>query len=355
MIQRQKILVVDDNQISLNVSVLLLKGIEAEFVTATSGEEAIKKTIAEDFDLILMDVMMEGIDGFEAVKIIRNDERNKAIPVIFITALPGDERRIIKGLSLGAIDFLIKPVSKEILCLKAANLLELQRTKRELELTKRRLDQKISEVEAMSMESQLIAKTELETILRTCMDGFILSDINGKILEVNNAYRAIIGYTREELCSMFIHNIEAVNDEETTKKHIEEVINSGSDKFESVHRSKDGNLIPVEVGVKYSSENNRIYAFIKDITVQKQTEKIKLELEKILSEKESLITELNKSFARIKTLDSILPICSCCRKIRDDKGYWEQVDIYIRDHTDTQFSHSICPDCAKKLYPDLHL
>lgn len=55
----------------------------------------------------------------------------------------------------------------------------------------------------------------------------------------------------------------------------------------------------------------------------------------------------------IKVLRGFLPICASCKKIRDDKGYWNQIESYIRDHSEAQFSHSICPDCAKKQYPDL--
>jgi len=73
------------------------------------------------------------------------------------------------------------------------------------------------------------------------------------------------------------------------------------------------------------------------------------------SEKEYLITELKKALKQVKTLRGILPICSHCKKIRDDKGYWEQIEAYIRDHSEAEFSHGICPDCAKKYYPDMDL
>ncbi|GBE35132.1 putative histidine kinase sensor domain protein [bacterium BMS3Bbin06] len=58
---------------------------------------------------------------------------------------------------------------------------------------------------------------------------------------------------------------------------------------------------------------------------------------------------------KIKILSGLLPICSSCKKIRDDKGYWNQIEVYIRDHSLAEFSHSICPDCTKKLYPDLDI
>jgi hypothetical protein len=70
-------------------------------------------------------------------------------------------------------------------------------------------------------------------------------------------------------------------------------------------------------------------------------------------ERENLITELQEAFTKIKTLRGLLPICSSCKKIRDDKGYWNQIESYIRDHSEAEFTHGICPKCAKKIYPEL--
>jgi PAS domain S-box-containing protein len=70
-------------------------------------------------------------------------------------------------------------------------------------------------------------------------------------------------------------------------------------------------------------------------------------------EREVLINELQQALAEVKALSGLLPICSACKKIRDDKGYWQQIEGYIMAHSDTQFSHGLCPDCAKKLYPHM--
>ena len=69
-------------------------------------------------------------------------------------------------------------------------------------------------------------------------------------------------------------------------------------------------------------------------------------------ERDNLIVELQEALATIKTLHGILPICSSCRKIRDDKGAWTQMEAYITEHTDAEFSHGICSECAEKLYPE---
>lgn len=69
---------------------------------------------------------------------------------------------------------------------------------------------------------------------------------------------------------------------------------------------------------------------------------------KLLDEKQ----HLQQALGEIKTLSGLIPICSNCKKIRDDKGYWQQVEVYVRDHTSAEFSHGLCPDCIKTLYPD---
>jgi hypothetical protein len=70
--------------------------------------------------------------------------------------------------------------------------------------------------------------------------------------------------------------------------------------------------------------------------------------------KSKLIIQLQESLAEIKILSGLLPICASCKNIRDDKGYWNQIEVYISGHSEAEFSHSICPECAKKLYPDIY-
>jgi len=65
-----------------------------------------------------------------------------------------------------------------------------------------------------------------------------------------------------------------------------------------------------------------------------------------------LLRELREALAEVRTLRGIVPICAGCKKIRDDKGYWEQVDVYVREHTHAEFSHGMCPDCLQKYYAD---
>ena len=78
------------------------------------------------------------------------------------------------------------------------------------------------------------------------------------------------------------------------------------------------------------------------------------EIRKYNQEREKLILELQDALAKVKTLSGLLPICASCKKIRDDTGYWNQIESYLSSHSEVLFSHGICPECTKKLYPEYY-
>lgn len=77
-----------------------------------------------------------------------------------------------------------------------------------------------------------------------------------------------------------------------------------------------------------------------------------IEVRRLNAELHARNEELQTMLARVKTLSGLLPICASCKKIRDDHGYWQQVEVYLREHADVDFSHGLCPDCAQRLYPE---
>ena len=77
------------------------------------------------------------------------------------------------------------------------------------------------------------------------------------------------------------------------------------------------------------------------------------ELQSAKDRAEALVDDLEQAMDKVKQLRGMLPICSNCKNIRDDQGYWNQIETYLRDHSEAEFSHSICPDCARKLYPEI--
>jgi DNA repair exonuclease SbcCD ATPase subunit len=110
--------------------------------------------------------------------------------------------------------------------------------------------------------------------------------------------------------------------------------------------TKAGSEFPVELSLStWISGDDPFYTgIIRNISERKQHEK----------ERDALIDNLKKSLTKVRKLSGLLPICASCKKIRDDKGYWNQIEAYIRDHSEAEFSHGICPECSEKLYPENH-
>lgn len=127
------------------------------------------------------------------------------------------------------------------------------------------------------------AEEKYRNILQTAIDGFWTTDSRGRLLEVNEAYCRMSGYSRDELLSMSVPDLEAVENPDEIAKHIEKMIAQGSDRFESKHRRKDGTVYDVEASVQHSNEQGGIFiGFIKDITERKRVEKALLEREEQL-------------------------------------------------------------------------
>jgi PAS domain S-box-containing protein len=131
------------------------------------------------------------------------------------------------------------------------------------------LRQRVADLE----KSQIMGKwseEEYKTILSTAMDGFWLVDKQGRFLDMNDAYCHLIGYSRDELLKMRIQDVEAAEKPEETASHIRQVMETGSDRFETRHKCKDGRTIDIEVSVNYMDvEGGRFFVFLRDITERK--------------------------------------------------------------------------------------
>ncbi|ACY14620.1 response regulator receiver sensor hybrid histidine kinase [Haliangium ochraceum DSM 14365] len=126
------ILVVDDNQSNIAAVEVALEDLATRLVKACSGEEALRHLLHEDFAVILLDVQMPSMDGFETARLIRARKRTKHVPIIFVTAFDQQDEDVLEGYSLGAVDFLFKPIVPEVLRAKVAVFVELKRRRDEI-------------------------------------------------------------------------------------------------------------------------------------------------------------------------------------------------------------------------------
>jgi len=131
-----------------------------------------------------------------------------------------------------------------------------------------------SEIERQLIERKR-AEEKQKAIIQTALDGFWLCDIKGKILEVNDSYCRMIGYTRKELLEMSIQNIEAIEKPEQTARRIKKIVENGSDRFETRHKRKDGKIIDIEISVNYLNiDEGLMVVFVRDITRRKRVQKL---------------------------------------------------------------------------------
>lgn len=125
--EKINILLVDDKPNNLILLEAILDSPDYHLVKASSGKEALKYLLHEDFALILLDVMMPELDGFETAKLVRQRGQSKDIPIIFVTAMDPDEEAMFKGYSVGAVDYLFKPFDSDILKAKVSAFVYIKR------------------------------------------------------------------------------------------------------------------------------------------------------------------------------------------------------------------------------------
>jgi PAS domain S-box-containing protein len=170
----------------------------------------------------------------------------------------------------------------------------------------------------------------------TSIDMLCFLDFSGYFKRINPAWERTLGFTRKELMSRpFIEFVHPDDRERTLKQNAD--VRSGGQAlaFENRYLCKDGSFRWLRWNAAGDSSQKVIYSVARDITDSKLAEE----------EREELLRELQAALAEVKTLKEILPICSYCRKIRDDKNQWYTIEDYISHHTTSLFSHGICPSC----------
>ena len=162
---KPNILIVDDRPANLLAMERVLSGLDANLFKADSGNEALRLTIHHEFAVILLDVQMPGMDGYEVATLLREREATAVIPIIFVTAIDKDEQHTLRGYETGAVDYIFKPVNSDILRSKVNVFLELHSRHMELNQEIVRREQVEEKLEEM-LERERQSSTELAETAR---------------------------------------------------------------------------------------------------------------------------------------------------------------------------------------------
>lgn len=185
---RAAILMVDDHPANLLALEAILEPLGQELVKATSGEEVLKQLLQRDFAVILMDVQMPGLDGFQTASLIKQRERTRTIPIIFLTALSRDAAHVFKGYAHGAVDYLLKPFDPEILRSKVSVFVDLFLKEQQLQRQAALLRQR--DREALERQSALRYRRLTESL----PEPLWAARADGSLTYANRAWRDYTGH-----------------------------------------------------------------------------------------------------------------------------------------------------------------
>ena len=182
------ILIVDDRPENLLALEAILEPLGQRVVKALSGEESLRKLLSHDFAVILLDVQMPGMNGFETAQIIKSRERTRYIPIIFLTAISKEEDYVFRGYQVGAVDYISKPFQPDVLRAKVAVFVDLyikQRRIGEQEALLRESERR--EMELRHMREMLQSEARFREIVSTAMDAIVIFDESQRITLFNGA------------------------------------------------------------------------------------------------------------------------------------------------------------------------
>ncbi len=232
-----RVLLVDDNAANLAALDSVLSGVDLELVTAQSGVEAMKRLLMGDFAVILLDINMPTMDGIQTARLIRERERSRDIPIIFITAYQPDQAQILEGYASGAVDYLIKPVNAEVLRSKVRIFIDLFRKKRQIEWQARqlravnyKLQREIEQREAAERDAAFEREERQRVVLASIADAVITTDAQGLVMSLNPVAEQLAGMTAAESKGLplgaILRGITSV-DLEALERIVEHCLNSG--------------------------------------------------------------------------------------------------------------------------------
>ena len=313
-----KVLLIEDNrELAQVIGEILRQGQPPPFqcIWVERLEQAMRRLRMGDLEAAVLDLGLPDSSGLESVRRLRADFPD--LPIIVLTGLE-DENVALQALREGAQDFLLKTeISRNVVVRAIRFAIERKRGEQ--------------------------AHARLAAIFECSRDAIIGMTLDGEIISWNPAAERIFGYKLEEVSGHSI-SMFSPGDAPDEMPVILEWLKRGDPirDFETVRVTKEGRSIHLAMSI--SAVKNAIGKTTGAAIIARDIE----ERVRVERERETLLRQVQASLAEVELLSGLLPICASCKKVRDDRGYWTQVEIYVRDRTHADFTHGICPECVKK-------
>ena len=307
------ILIVDDKKQNLIALEKTLRETDANIIKALNGDEALRASLKHDFALAILDVQMPGMDGYELAEYLREEERMRTLPIIFLSAVHSDEYHVFRGYEAGAVDYIVKPYEPSILLSKVNVFLELHKQKAELQVYKSELtelvDERTKQLKGTMAElrqeisERKRAEKELFSAVQRWQSTFdAITDIvtvispSHEFIEINQIGCDILGKKKEDLigkkCYELVHGLdEPLEDCPCDRAILTKKVEYGETKENGRHYSI--NAWPI------LDENDEVLAFthvVKDITERKKAKEYLKQYESMVSSSSDMIALLDKDF-----------------------------------------------------------
>jgi len=309
-----------ENDLELLLAELKRNGYDPVYERVDTSDGFLAALTQRRWDAVIADYVLPQFSGPEALKLFRN--QGFEIPFILVSGVCGEDNAVAM-MKAGANDYIMK-----------GNLSRLvPALEREIESALDRRRRKRAEG----------AMQFLAAIVESSQDAIIGVNLDSVIVSWNPAADRMFGYAAEDIMGHPLAELipntryDELNDIVGRVRRGDTVTIPDTER-----RHCSGRMVPVSVTISpirnTAGEIIGSSSIARDITEQKRTR----------SERDKLQQNLNATSKELRMLKGLLPICATCKRIRDDKGYWQQVEIYISNHSDAIFSHSICPQCVQE-------
>ena len=294
---KANILVVDDRADKLLALEAVLSSLGQNLVLARSGKEALRHLLKQDFAVILLDVSMPGMDGFETAGLIRKRLNSEHTPIIFVTSIGNTENQVAQGYALGAVDYVLTPIVPEVLRTKVSVFVDLHLQK---ELIKKQaeklrgIEETKHQQELAVVADRLAAETRRNRFFTLAVEMLGIADLNGRLLQTNPSWERVLGFTNEELSARSIFELVDSADEPQLRKKLSALLSNAEPlDVELRFHHKDGSFRWLRWTIEPFIAESLLYIFARDVTVRKEAENQVLQLNRELEQRVAALTDAN--------------------------------------------------------------